>query len=415
MSDEADAVGVGAAELDSRYLRSALEFAVLMAEEGLKRRPPLPIPKDLKPFCGGKRLPSNSLGRVRRIMEDDPDFRALIAKGALPEVVDDIGRLWLARPTGWEHEISLLVDDAEAQAREAASEAEVKRAEKRREAAERATARTRVELVQLSEGVSRLEADLHELRTDVTKLEEERDQLRLELTDARNELRHARDREAAARARAEAADRDRDSAAASAQRAEIVRDEALAGRADALATTADVESALHMAHTLANQLESLLPAADDTHVRPEARVPLALPGGLLSGSAEAAEFLIRSDAAVFIDGYNVTKLQWSERSLQVQREMLLDAVENLARRYATDMTVVFDGTSIVGAHTTRRRLVRVVYSPEGIIADDVIRDEVRRLPTSRAVVVVTDDREIVRDVRAEGANTVPSNAFLAIL
>ena len=101
-------------------------------------------------------------------------------------------------------------------------------------------------------------------------------------------------------------------------------------------------------------------------------------------------------------------------ALEQQRDVLLDAVENLARRFGTDITVVFDGASVVGAHTTRRRLVRVVYSPEGV-ADDVIRDEVRRLPTSRAVVVVTDDNEIIRDVRAEGANTVPSNAFVAIL
>jgi len=79
------------------------------------------------------------------------------------------------------------------------------------------------------------------------------------------------------------------------------------------------------------------------------------------------------------------------------------------------VTVVFDGASVVGAHSARRRLVRVVYSPEGTIADDVIRDEVRRLPTSRAVVVVTNDAEIVRDVRAEGANTVRSDDLLAVL
>ncbi len=124
---------------------------------------------------------------------------------------------------------------------------------------------------------------------------------------------------------------------------------------------------------------------------------------------------MRSDAAVLIDGYNVAKLGWPDESLAVQRDRLLDAVENLARRFATDVTVVFDGTSVIGAHTRRRRLVRVVYSPDGVIADDVIRDEVRRLPTSRPVVVVTNDAEIVRDVRAAGANTIRSDDLLAIL
>jgi rRNA-processing protein FCF1 len=50
-----------------------------------------------------------------------------------------------------------------------------------------------------------------------------------------------------------------------------------------------------------------------------------------------------------------------------------------------------------------------------VIADDVIRDEVRRLPTGRAVVVVTNDAEIVADVKALGVNVVPSNAFIAVL
>jgi predicted RNA-binding protein with PIN domain len=69
---------------------------------------------------------------------------------------------------------------------------------------------------------------------------------------------------------------------------------------------------------------------------------------------------------------------------------------------------------VVGAHTARRRLIRTVYSPEGVIADDVIRDEVRRLPATRAVVVVTNDAEIVADVKALGANVLPSNALIAV-
>jgi predicted RNA-binding protein with PIN domain len=58
--------------------------------------------------------------------------------------------------------------------------------------------------------------------------------------------------------------------------------------------------------------------------------------------------------------------------------------------------------------------VRVVFSPEGVIADDVIRSEVARLPVTRHVVVVTNDKEVVTDVRAMGANTVSSNRFLAL-
>ena len=153
----------------------------------------------------------------------------------------------------------------------------------------------------------------------------------------------------------------------------------------------------------------------DRRPRPPRRKALKLPGGVISPSREAAEFLVKSDAAVLIDGYNVAMLGWPDQSLEQQRRSLLDGVENLARRHGTDVTIVFDGAAVVGAHADRRRLARVVYSPEGVIADDVIRDEVRRLPTSRHVVVVTNDAEIVRDVRAAGANVVPSNALLAVL
>jgi predicted RNA-binding protein with PIN domain len=117
---------------------------------------------------------------------------------------------------------------------------------------------------------------------------------------------------------------------------------------------------------------------------------------------------------VLIDGYNVAKLGWPALALDMQRQVLLDAVENVARRYGSDLTVVFDGAEVIGASSDQRRLVRVVYSPEGVIADDVIRSEVARLPASRHVIVVTNDKAIVTDVRAMGANTVSSDRFVAL-
>jgi predicted RNA-binding protein with PIN domain len=124
---------------------------------------------------------------------------------------------------------------------------------------------------------------------------------------------------------------------------------------------------------------------------------------------------VRADVAILVDGYNVAKLGWPGRSLEEQRDALINRTENLARRHGADVTIVFDGDSIVGAHAARRRTVRVVFSPAGVTADDVIRDEVGRLPPDRRIVVVTNDREIVDDVRRAGANVVPSNAFIAAL
>ena len=78
------------------------------------------------------------------------------------------------------------------------------------------------------------------------------------------------------------------------------------------------------------------------------------------------------------------------------------------------MTIVFDGATIEGAHASGRRRVRIIYSPEGVTADDVLRAELAAANRDQPVVVVTNDRAIVSDVVAAGANTVASDAFLAL-
>jgi hypothetical protein len=412
--DEQQGVGV-----EHRHLRSALEFAILMAAEGQKRKPALPFPKELRPFFNKPRLPNSALGRLRRCIEGDPLFRARLSAGALPELVDEIGQLWLAGDEGWEQQAAGLASVADAAVEDVDFKTQLKRAEKRREAAEQAAVRAQAELVHRDEVVQMQSTEIDGLRAELAKSEEIALEIRTELLDARMDVRHARDREAAAEAKWVTVN---DQLAAS-RRQPVPQQPALAE--PVLDNLAEVAAAALAARALAEQLEALLlaptvavrslsqaPQARDS--RPINRTPVMLPGGVIGSSSEAAEHLARSDALMLIDGYNVAKLGWPNHPLERQRAALLDALENLARRFGTDVTVVFDGASIVGAYTDRRRLVRVVYSPEGVIADDVIRNEVKRLPTNRAVVVVTNDAEIVRDVRADGANVVPSNALLAI-
>ena len=61
------------------------------------------------------------------------------------------------------------------------------------------------------------------------------------------------------------------------------------------------------------------------------------------------------------------------------------------------------------------RGVRVVFSPEGVIADDVIRQLVAAEPPGRVVVVVSDDQAVVRDVVRAGARAVPASSLLGII
>jgi predicted RNA-binding protein with PIN domain len=395
--------------IEHRDLRSAIEYAVVMGDEIAKRKASVSVPRELRAVAGKSRIPTGSLGRLRRAIEADAAFRKAIAAGALPELVDPIGILWLQRPQGWQARIEQLVADRAAEAADADQRAMLRREEKRRHAAEQVAVRLRADLSERDAVIGTLRDDVDALRADVVKADDEIAALRAELVDVRIEARHARDREAAAKARL-------DSVASTDGAATEVRDGPMVDDTPRGVDPAEVADVARAVRELAARLDSLLPAEDvEAPVRRDERVPLRLPGGVIASSAAAADFLLRSDAVVLVDGYNVAKLAWPNRSLEAQRNQLLDALENAARRFGSDITIVFDGAAVIGAHTARRRLVRVVYSPDGVIADDVIRDEVRRLPAGRAVVVVTNDGEIVRDVKSLGANVLPSNALVAAL
>ena len=103
-------------------------------------------------------------------------------------------------------------------------------------------------------------------------------------------------------------------------------------------------------------------------VPPTTAQAVRLPGGVLAGSIEADEFLLRlAGAQVLVDGYNVAKLGWPSLDLDHQRDQCIVAAENLAKRWNIAMTIVFDGATIEGAHASKRRRVRVVYSPDGCV------------------------------------------------
>ena len=403
------------ATLEARHLRSALEFAVAMAREGQKIKPPLKYPAGLKPFLKMQRIPTASLGAVRRAVEADETFRDALSAGALPELVDEIGRLWLARPAGWDVEVARLAAAADAAAAAADAAAELKRSEKRREAAEQAAVRIGAEVAVLQQRVADRDVVIDGLRSDVVKLTETIDELKAQLTDARLVARHARDREQAATAKLDAALAARDAAVSAQDQAESVRDRVLADRAALTAERSELIRLAAAAESLAEQLGVLANPPAAGSAKAVKRKPLPLPGGVMGSSDAAAEFLLRSGASVLVDGYNVAKLAWPGLDLAGQRIVLLDALENVARRFGGDISVVFDGADVVGAAADRRRVVRVVFSPDDVIADDVIRDEVRRLPVTRPVVVVTNDQAVVRDVRALGANTLTSEQLIALM
>ncbi len=399
----------GEPELPDRVLQSALEFAVLLAAAGQKTRPALAFPPGLKPFLKFHKLPPKALATVREIVEGDAEYLRKLGIGAQAELVDEIGMLWLQRPDGWvarAAELVLPADDADG-----APDARAER--RRREAAESAAARSRLEVVELTDALARSQSTVAETSSD-------RDRLAKDISAARVRIKEL---ESGARKRVAGAQADDARADAVADELVDLRTrlaEAEAARDAALAARADESGAIDTERMRSLLLEALTltgPAVD-TAKRPRkraVRTPLPIPGGIYGNSQAAAEHLLRSPGVVvLVDGYNVAKLGWPDLSLERQRDRCIDAAEALARRWGTDLHVVFDGAAVVGAHTRSRRVVRVVYSPEGVLADDVLRAEVAALDPARPVVVVTNDQAVLHDVKVAGANTISSGTFLAV-
>ncbi|MCY7396026.1 MAG: NYN domain-containing protein, partial [Nocardioides sp.] len=129
------------------------------------------------------------------------------------------------------------------------------------------------------------------------------------------------------------------------------------------------------------------------------------------------QYLTMPRARLVVDGYNVTKSVWGSLPLESQRIRLVNALASVVARTGAETTVVFDAHQ-AGGHrpvVAAPRGVRVVFSPDGVIADDVIRDLVAVEPTGRVVVVVTADAELAGDVRRDGARVSAPASLLALL
>jgi predicted RNA-binding protein with PIN domain len=152
--------------------------------------------------------------------------------------------------------------------------------------------------------------------------------------------------------------------------------------------------------------------------RPERRSPLAVPGGRGADDPETLAAWMGVDGVlVLVDGYNVTKHPqgFADRGLEDQRTLLLDLCRRLARRFGTEITVVFDGGT-VGPLPTRLPLgpVEVVFTDAGRTADDEIVARTNAAPPERPVVVVTSDNELRARVSTLGATVTRSPALLGL-
>lgn len=436
-------------------LRPALELAFAVVLAGQRLKPPVAPPASLKALLKFQRLPSHALPVVRRVVDDDADFRRRVASIATPELADEIGVVWLRREEGWEERVEELAARALAEQEAAEEAARSVKAERKREAAELAAARAKAELVALRVDLEREKARRHEAERRLGEAERELTAARRRAEQVETESRATKERGANAVAAAEAALAVRRGLEHQVAELGALLDDALAARVTAEQRVAELERGLapapashpelgRAAHSLqetALALRQLAGALDATGaalgepVTPRRhahgggpgrtagsggpkgapkRQPLAIPGGLFGDSEAAAAHLVRQPGVtLLVDGYNLAKLGWPGLTLEHQRESSLDALEGLVRRTGVRTVVVFDGADIPPT-TARRRLLRVRFSPAGVSADDTIRELLAELPVDRPVVVATNDQAIVRDARGGGANVVSSDQLLAL-
>jgi predicted RNA-binding protein with PIN domain len=454
-----DAAPADAPEIPDELLRGGIELAFAVAVAGARLRPPLPVPPSLKRYLKFQKLPSAALPVVRHAIESDEEFRQRVGSVATDELAGRAGALWLSRPDGWQEELATLAAAAGAEEVSVEQARDERTAVRQRDAATHTAARARAELAAARSELDREQHKRTAAEQRANDLVREREALRHELEVERARVTTAREKLEAARAASEQMSSKLREAKARVADLEARLDGALAARVRAEeravssrgtatapggaagvdpATLGKAAGALgeaaaairNLASALDTTAQHLRPAFDgDDRSTPASttaatragetrrgrRMPLSIPGGLYGDSVEVADHLLRQrDVLVVVDGYNVAKLGWPSCSLAEQRDALLDALESLVRRVGTRVVVVFDGAQ-VAAPATGRKLLRVAFTREGVLADDEIRRIVADLPTDQPVVVVTNDKAILTDVRGDGANTVSSDHLLSVL
>lgn len=381
-----------------------------------------PVPPALRriaAFAPARRAKAGGAALRSALGEDEFRGHVAVQVAALGEPADDLDRaavLWLERPDGWEEQAQDLLDGL---------------------AAEVEDDRTAQEVDRLRAQVAALQAEVRDARAEQRDLDKAH---RAEHSDLRRRLGEARAAQRAAEADAEAArgerdaavrelDQERSRAETSQRRMQAQVDQAQAG---ASAARKDVRTEREAGQTRAwYLLDALVESAVGLRRELGLPAPAGAPADALEESLEGTD-LVRGtrattvgmldnllavpQARLLVDGYNVTKTAWPTATLEAQRSRLVAGLAGVVARTGAETTVVFDAAASGSrpAMPTPRG-VRVVFSPPGVIADDVIRQLVAAEPRGRRVVVVTNDREIVTDVTRQGARTVSSETFAEAL
>ena len=118
---------------------------------------------------------------------------------------------------------------------------------------------------------------------------------------------------------------------------------------------------------------------------------------------------------ILIDGYNLLYstdiVSDNQADLETQRDELLRKLQNFAVKKRSKIIVVFDAKEKIHGGKIHLSFVKVIFSPPGKLADDVIRSMIRKSKKPQNLVVVSSDNEIRRTARDHSATSVTSQEF----
>lgn len=342
-----------------------------------------------------------------------------LVDGVVPAAADPVevaALTYLLRTEGWQERLESYVADVRGQQSQAAQ-------------------------VGQAEEVGRLRDQLESVRSqhraEVERLREQARTARREAEDAQGQLRELR-----RAARTAQADADKANAAASTERGRIaaLRSETDAELRRLRSRLTEVEEALRSARQATREersvdearlwllLETISQAARGLQRELAISAPTTMPadavasdqqwgtGGAVGepsarglGTEDPAwldQLLALPTAHLIVDGYNVTKTGFAQLSLERQRGRLIASMGTLAAQTGAETTIVFDGNGVPAPTGPLPRRVRVLFSPVGVTADEVIRRLARAEPPGRPVIAVSSDREIAEGVREAGGYPV---------
>jgi len=120
---------------------------------------------------------------------------------------------------------------------------------------------------------------------------------------------------------------------------------------------------------------------------------------------------------IIIDGYNLAFASNAIRPAllkekQKGRQLLIELLAGYKKAFGYDITVIFDGAEGREPKADRVRGIKVAYSRPPQNADRVIKDKAAVLKKTKALTVVTSDRELAHHVKGRQVEVIGSGVFL---